>query len=108
MKTYRGCRTKGGALVTVDRLPLDPRHDLYDHSPDGFEWGYGGSGAGQLALAILADHLNDEQEALGLYQHFKFEVIADLPHDEWTLTSLDVEHALISIRLTSDAERSNS
>jgi hypothetical protein len=42
----------GGAPVHVDGQPLDPRHDLYNHSPDGFEWGYHGSGPAQLALAL--------------------------------------------------------
>jgi len=34
---------------------LDPRPSLqfWKHSPDGFEWSYGGSGPAQLALAIL-------------------------------------------------------
>ena len=36
---------------------LDPRYDLQNHSPDGFAWGYEGSGPAQAALAILADAL---------------------------------------------------
>ena len=57
---------------------LDPRHDLYNHSPDGFEWGYGGSGPAQLALAILAHATCDARLSLRLYQLFKREVIATL------------------------------
>src|SRR5207302_1533158 len=34
------------------------RH-IPSHSPDGFEWGYGGSGPADLALAILIDHLRE-------------------------------------------------
>lgn len=108
MKTYHGYRTESGVNVTVDGFPLNPRHDLHNHSPDGFEWGYGGSGPSQLALAILADHLSDDEEALEIYQHFKWEVIAGLPRDEWKLTSLEIEHALVGIRLVNEAERGDS
>jgi hypothetical protein len=57
MKTYEGRREGYAALVTVNERPLTPRLDLWNHSPTGFEWGYGGSGPAQLALALLADHL---------------------------------------------------
>jgi hypothetical protein len=39
------------------RYPLPIRLDLRNHSPTGFEWGYRGSGAAQLSLAILADYI---------------------------------------------------
>ena len=67
MKTYRGYRAAGGAFVDVEfadlRRALPLRLDLQNHSPDGFEWGYGGSGPSQLALAILADCLGDDERA---------------------------------------------
>ena len=44
MKLYEGVRTPEGTRVTVDGRPLDLRHDLHRHSPDGAEWGYCGSG----------------------------------------------------------------
>jgi hypothetical protein len=34
-------------------LQLGPSLKIQSHSPDGFEWGYGGSGPAQAALAIL-------------------------------------------------------
>ena len=65
---------------------LDPRLDLRNHSPTGFAWGYGGSGPAQLSLAILADFFRGSDEgddqALALYQEFKFAVIARLPQDQ--------------------------
>ena len=97
MKTYQGKRSYGQCYGTVNGRALDPRFDLRFHSPDGFEWGYGGSGPAQLALALLADHLQDNQRALALYQDFKWKVVAGLPRDEWTLTSDDIERALKSI-----------
>ena len=47
-----------------------------NHSPDGFNWGYLGSGPAQLALAILLEVTNDEAKALAHYQDFKFQLIA--------------------------------
>lgn len=97
MKRYHGRRTKDGVLVTVDGRPLKPRHDLHNHSPDGFEWGFRGSGPAQLALAIVADHLGDDRRALAIYQSFKFNVVADLPERGWALSSDEVQAALDGI-----------
>lgn len=49
---------------------------LCNHSPDGFCWGYNGSGPAQLALAILIDFTGDEAWALKHYQQFKGDKIA--------------------------------
>lgn len=95
MKTYVGYRGATGAAVQVldgtGGRPLDPRYSLAlrNHSPTGFEWGYGGSGPAQLALAILLDAAGQET-ALSLYQQFKFQVVGRMPK-EWELTSGEVE-----------------
>jgi hypothetical protein len=65
-------------------LPL--RLDLANHSPTGFEWGYGGSGPAQLSLALLADALGDGDLALQLHQAFKWKVVTALDHEGWELT----------------------
>jgi hypothetical protein len=100
MKIYRGIRNSE-CTVTVDGAPLDLRLDLRSHSPTGPEWGYGGSGPAQLALALLADHFRDlldgDERALGLYQAFKWRVVGRLPRDEWTLTSADIEQAIMDV-----------
>lgn len=90
MKTYRGYRDHDGmgynAAVWVkgdgerNVRKLEPRLDLFNHSPSGFEWGYRGSGPAQLALAILADVLEDDDRAVRLHQQFKEDVIARLEH----------------------------
>ena len=98
MKRYAGRRQGYVVNVTVDGRRLNPRLDLWNHSPTGFEWGYGGSGPAQLALAILADHCGDDEQALNFYQRFKWAVIAELPHREWTLTSEDIDCVLQSLR----------
>ena len=51
MKRYAGRRQGYVVNVTVDGRRLNPRLDLWNHSPTGFEWGYSGSGPAQLALA---------------------------------------------------------
>lgn len=90
MKTYIGERAGGEADVTVHDdgavRRLDPRYDLVNHSPDGFEWGYGGSGPAQLSLALCADALGDGPKALRVYQYFKANVIARLPQPEFQMT----------------------
>jgi hypothetical protein len=97
---YRGERVAGGATVwklivrdgeEVSRQALPLRSDLRNHSPTGFEWGYGGSGPAQLALALLADALPDENAALRLYQSFKWETVAFLPWNAWVLTTQEVQ-----------------
>ena len=98
MKTYEGRREGYAVTVTVDGRWLDPRFDLYNHSPTGFEWGYGGSGPAQLALAILADHLANNQQALNLYQRFKWAVVVGLPGKRWTLTTPEIDQVIQSIR----------
>jgi hypothetical protein len=64
---------------------------IRNHSPNGFEWGYGGSGPAQLALAILLAFLPREQ-ALNHYQDFKWAVVAGLPFgQDFSLPVADVE-----------------
>jgi len=76
---------------------LDPRYDLINHSPDGFEWGYSGSGPAQLALAICASVLNNDSLALSVYQEFKDTVIADIKTSSWTLPESKVKEYINAI-----------
>lgn len=94
MKAYHGHRQGHAVMVTVNDGPLDPRLDLWNHSPTGFEWGYHGSGPAQLALALLADHLGDDEQALEHHQGFKRTVVSRLPYAGWTLTAEQIDHAL--------------
>jgi hypothetical protein len=102
MKTYEGRREGYVAEVTVNSRPLNPRLDLWNHSPTGFEWGYAGSGPAQLALAILADHLNDDDEAVALHQDFKREVVAKFDRRGWTLTAEQIQRVVNSLKSDSD------
>ena len=92
MKIYTGENTgAGGQKVTVKKsslvaqdkvetegyeLPLEPSLKLFNHSPDGFQWGYQGSGCAQLALAILLDLTEDPSLSVRLHQEFKRHLIA--------------------------------
>jgi hypothetical protein len=95
-KTYIGIPHResvaGQPVVTVcdgqKSEPLPLRLDLFNHSPTGFSWGYGGSGPAQLALALLADALGDDDLAVRLHQFFKSRVVACWPEGErWWITA---------------------
>src|ERR671939_537152 len=99
---YIAERTKQGCQVLKveegkEPRPLDPRLDLWNHSPTGFEWGYGGSGPAQLALALAADVLADDGRALDCYQRLKAKVVAGLPRDGWKLTDRSLRAAIDAI-----------
>lgn len=88
MRIYKGMRVGRECRVLVvdgkHEGTLPPRWDLRQHSLTGFQWGYGGDGAAQLALAMCCDALNDDDErALAVYQAFKRVVLAPLQDDEW-------------------------
>jgi Family of unknown function (DUF6166) len=94
-QTYYYGRRVDGSTVVSKRRPggdhqLNPRLDLWNHSPTGMEWGYGGSGPAQLALAILADYLQDDDRAIELHQAYKWEVIAKLEHASWRIEITEV------------------
>jgi len=55
------------------------------HSPDGFNWGYGGSGPAELALVICKSIMLDEELAEQVYQDVKWAVIAKIQTDTWVL-----------------------
>lgn len=100
MKFYTG--TKGCTDARIyengEMRVLDPRRDLCDHSPDGFAWGYGGSGPAQLALAICADALRDDQRALRVYQAFKWNVVSFWKQDRgWEIDETEVRKIVVHI-----------
>lgn len=58
--------------------------------PDGAEWGYGGSGPAQLALALLADATGDDGQAQKSYQRFKWEVVAGFNREQFLITQAEI------------------
>ena len=97
IRIYAGERKRDGTnLVTVAEdaarisvRKLDPRLDIWNHSPSGLEWGYRGSGPAQLALAILADLTGDDAYANCQHQRFKAEVVSQIRGDRWTIMGED-------------------
>jgi hypothetical protein len=112
MKIYTGTRiSQGEVTVMVRTLAQDqetlnekPLYHVDYHSPDGFEWGYGGSGPADLALSMLADHFKDEHgpvtketiwqgdhPAVKHHQRFKKDFVAGFSKGEWVMSSEQID-----------------
>lgn len=104
-KIYRGIRdADGNCTVLVDEPSSDspttgergttrplPLHlEIRNHSPNGFEWGYGGSGPAQLALALLMDATGDLTLTIRHYQNFKFSFVPDWD-ESWKITQSEIQ-----------------
>ena len=113
MKTYVGYRIHaqciGGEVGTEEcvvhvledgkpkrKLPL--YLDIQNKSPTGFEWGYGGSGPAQLALALCADCFGRQYALSPIYQRLKWRIVCHLPHDIWRLTEEHLREHLANIQ----------
>ena len=72
---FEGKRTKNGCTVSANKMPLSAYLTEVSHSPDGFEWGYGGSGPAQLAYAILRKCFG-KGYAVRNHQNFKWNYVA--------------------------------
>jgi hypothetical protein len=101
MKIYEGRRvrpeegTVSETVVLVDGKPL--KHHVR-HSPDGFNWGYGGSGPAELARCILidffeekpnTDYIGETPKADRYYQGFKVHFISRWGA-RWRITSDEI------------------
>lgn len=98
MTTYKGVRVEGMASVfkiedtRSGHLITAPSEAVRNHSPTGFEWGYGGSGPAQLALALLLDATNgDAVSAERMHQDFKWQCVALMPTNGWEVTAKEIE-----------------
>lgn len=89
--------------IRVDNLDPGPSQELYNHSPDGFEWGYEGSGPAQLALALIFDATGSKELALRYHQEFKASFVANW-EARWQLLArqirvwVELKHHLDDIR----------
>lgn len=107
MGNYFGERLPDGSCrVLYEGEPLNPRLDLVNHSPTGFQWGYNGSGPAQLALAILANEISDK-EALEIYQTFKAYIVSNL-EDKWWLNSSQIHNFIRWYREKNEAGKTGN
>lgn len=78
-KIYRGTNTGPGpqTVIVINGEYERPLRHRLRHSPDGFQWQYGGSGPADLARSILFDLLGKKKESFinSIYQEFKREFI---------------------------------
>ena len=97
MKIFRGEKQEqvGGCTVHIENdghtteLSLVKSFEVVNHSPAGFQWGYGGSGPAQLAAAILYETTNDPELTQRYYQDFKFAHVAKW-EDTFEITELEI------------------
>ena len=82
----------GPSVVTRNGVPLslEQSQRVWNHSPDGFSWGYHGSGPAQLALALLLDRGVGEKWAARHHQDFKGAFVASWG-ESWTLTGAEID-----------------
>ena len=74
-------------------LDPQPSQKIVNHSPDGFEWGYNGSGPAQLALALVLDVTGQPGVAAFVYQDFKDDFVARWGRevdDRWSMTEEEI------------------
>lgn len=103
MKYYGTKKQIGGCSVYIElKHPVLLKH-IKRHSPDGFQWGYGGSGPADLALSIIMDF--DKREGLDgfspdkIYQLFKRDFIMTAG-DELSIDFEDIKEWLRNIPAT--------
>lgn len=109
MITYKGERNikEGSQKVTIIFSPDKVeylKHRYVSHSPDGFNWGYLGSGPSDLSLNILYDYfiryytlIEDEKRkelSYQFHQQFKVDFISQFK-DNWELTDSQISKWLI-------------
>lgn len=74
-KIYKGTNTGAGpqSVIVINGEYQHPLRHRMRHSPDGFQWQYGGSGPADLARSILFDLLGKQRESFinSIYQEFK-------------------------------------
>lgn len=88
--------------VVLSRTETGPKanipHTIVRHSPDGFDWGYEGSGPADLALNILYYFTRDKVFSEEYHQEFKRDFISRIPEAGGVLPGPGIE-AWIYLRL---------
>lgn len=102
----------GVAIVSVVdgklAAPLDAGYRHMNQSPTGFDWGYVGSGAYQLAFGILLDYFNAPAPALLHFKDFAEREIATLNGERWEMSTEQIASALERIRILRSRAKSET
>ncbi len=74
-------------MVWINDKELTPEFsiEIYNHSADGFDWGYSGAGSAQLALAILLELTKNKKLSMILHHVFKNEYISTLSRSDFSV-----------------------
>lgn len=79
--------TSEARVVKTEPFEATDSLKVRNHSPDGFEWGYGGSGPSQLALALLLDATENQGDiAARYYMRYKDAHVRAWPHAGFVVT----------------------
>jgi Family of unknown function (DUF6166) len=97
---YGQVTVREGFIVAdgANRTRLDPRFDLHRYPAANFSWSGDGPGQLQLALALLANALGDDERALRFHLDFNRRVVSIFP-DRWTITRTRVVAHINTIEL---------
>lgn len=100
-----------------EQVKTNVPHLVVHHSPDGFEWGYGGSGPSDLALNICEYYMEIVRQSghdvgdyvtvgkgdhcvrrktIGVYQNFKWQFVASVPKQGGTIKANTIIEWLIN------------
>jgi len=105
--------------IEVGQCLTNVPHLVVHHSPDGFEFGYGGSGPADLALNVCQWHLNSMSYqgekiecfdgtcwslAWVLHQEFKRAFIENAPRQGITISMAEIKH-WFATHITEDMKR---
>jgi len=84
-------------------LPL--RDDICCDGRGGWNWGYPGQGPRGLAMALLADVLNDDARALALQCEFARRVVCMWPMDKpWAIEAAEIRRIAAEIECVGGVE----
>ncbi len=87
---FKGHKTLlGSKFVTYGEVELPTRYELFAQSKSGFDWGYTGSAAKQLAFSMLYQVCNEEFARENAID-FAFDVIKTLNNRDWILNASEV------------------
>jgi hypothetical protein len=75
-----------------------PKH-IVKHSPDGFSWGYGGSGPSELARCLLLEVIGKDSGEGWHYQDFKWEFVATWDN-YWKITDEEIKNWVNNKKVT--------